>query len=335
VVDRSEDAGAMDRSEDAGAMDRLAALLDSRYGLAVERLEPAPRGWTGETFIADIHSQGRVFVKVYPKERLPPTAAAALSALAEMHRLGMAELSRPIPTTSGALHARLGDDLVVVFEYLDAVQYPFTFGGERLGDLIARVHQQTERVASPIARETFEPPYADELARTLARARQEPASDELRRGLRRYLDGQAAAIADGWAAFGEIARACRAARLELVLTHGDWPFNLLQSADGAIHLIDWDELLLAPAERDTWFAGAEPAFWRGYRLRRAGQAESGLATAYYVHNRYFEELLGFSQDVLGHDAPERRATALALLGGSWMAGLRARMEEVDPAAGPG
>ena len=38
---------------------------------------------------------------------------------------------------------------------------------------------------------------------------------------------------------------------ELVVCHGDWPFNLLQSADGAIFLIDWDDLPLAPAD---WLA---------------------------------------------------------------------------------
>ena len=214
-------------------MDQVAALLGSRYGLAVERLEPAPRGWTGETYAATVRDGARFFVKVFPKDRLPRTAAAALPVLAELHRLGLTQVSRPISATSGALHERLGDDLVVVFEYLDAVPVAFTFGGERLGGLIARLHQQTERVASPLARETFEALYAD----------------------------------------------------ELVLTHGDWPFNLLQSADGTIYLVEWDELLLAPAERDIWFARDDPAFSRGYRARRGGHAENELATAFCVHHR--------------------------------------------------
>lgn len=316
-------------------MDQLAALLGSRYGLAGARLESAPRGWTGETYTATTHDGARFFVKVYPKNRLPPTAAAALPALAELHRLGLTEVSRPIPSTTRALHERLGDDLVVVFEYLDAAPVAFTFGGDRLGHLIARVHRQTERVASPIAHETFAPIYADELWRTLARARQEPASDEPRRGLQRFLDEHESAIADGWAAFGEVARACRAARFELVLTHGDWPFNLLQSADGTLYLIDWDELLLAPAERDTWFAGGDPAFWRGYRARRGSHAENEVATAFYVHHRYFEELLDFAGVVLGDGTPEHRVRALTLLGNDWMAGLRSRMGSVPPLEGRG
>ncbi len=306
-------------------MDQAAELLRNRYGLDVERLEAAPRGWTGETYAATTRDGARYFVKVYPRDRLPPTAVPALPVLAELHCVGLSEVSRPIPATSGALYERLGDDLAVVFAYLDAAPFAFTFGGDRLGDLLARVHQQTERLSSPITRETFASLSADALWGTVESARQEHASDEPRRGLRRFLDEQETAIAEGWAVFEEIARACRATTFEMVVTHGDWPFNLLQSESGTLYLIDWDELLLAPAERDTWYVGDDPAFWRSYRSRRAGHAESALATAYYIHHRYFEELISFAGEILGDGPLERRALSLALIDGEWMTCLRARM----------
>ena len=306
-------------------MDRIAALLESRYGLDVERLATAPRGWTGETYVATARGGARYFVKVYPKDRLPRTTIPALQALTELHRLGVTQVSRPVLTADGSPCEWLGPGLLVVFEYLDAAPVPFAFGGEELGDLIARVHEQTPRVASPLERETFAVRYADDLSRILDRARREPASDEPRRRLRRFLDERGSAIAEEWATFGEVARACRAARFELVLTHGDWPFNLLRTADGTVYLIDWDELLLAPAERDTWLADGDPAFARGYRARHRGQADDPLATAFYVYHRYFEELYEFAGAILGDGTPERRATALALIDGDWMSGLRARM----------
>ena len=306
-------------------MDEIARLLTTRYGVAVAELGLAPRGWTGETFAATARDGARLFVKVYPRDRLPPTAVAALPALAELHRHGVAQVSRPIRSTSGILHEWLGDDLAVVFGYIDAAPVAFTFGGAEPGDLIARIHEHGERIASPVTRETFEPPYADDLWATLGRGHEEPASDAPRLGLGRFLEEHAAGLAEGWASFGEIARACRATSFDFVLTHGDWPFNLLRGADGTLSLIDWDELMLAPAERDTWYAGDDPAFWRAYRARRRDRVENRLATAYYVHNRYFEELASFARDVLDHDAPDHRARALALLGGNWMAGLRAQV----------
>jgi hypothetical protein len=83
---------------------RLAAVLLGRYGLAVGPLEPAARGWTGETYVATAGG-ARYFVKVYPRDRLPPTALPALPALAELRRLGLPEVSPPVPATDGTPHA--------------------------------------------------------------------------------------------------------------------------------------------------------------------------------------------------------------------------------------
>lgn len=307
-------------------MDQVAKLLKSRYGLAIQRLEAAPRGWTGVTYVATVRDGARYFIKVYPRHRLPRTAIGALPVLAELHQHGLTEVSRPITATSGALHEWLGSDLVVVFDYLDATQVEAaTLAGDQRGDLIARVHQQTEQLESPLERETFEVRSADELWPLLTRARQEPASDEPRRGLLRFLDQQENGITQAAASFNEVAEACRAARFELVLTHSDWPFNLLQGADHTIYLVDWDEMLLAPAERDTWFGGDDPAFWRGYCARRSGHVENELATAFYLHDRYFEELHANAQIILGDDMPERRDWALALLSNNWMTSLRSRI----------
>ena len=45
--------------------------------------------------------------------------------------------------------------------------------------------------------------------------------------------------------WGERLRACR--DIEFVITHGDGPGNILKDASGEIYLVDWDDVLLAPA----------------------------------------------------------------------------------------
>src|SRR6185369_4592326 len=122
-----------------------------------------------------------------------------------------------------ALHAPLGDDVVVLFDYVDGARLgpPFVFGGERLGGLLARLHSLSDRVALPLARESFDRPDGRLLWRTLARAREEPAVDEAGRALRRFVGERGRAIEDDWATLGELASACRSASPEPVLTHGD------------------------------------------------------------------------------------------------------------------
>ncbi len=259
-------------------------------------------------------------MKVFPPDRLTPTVLPALPALAE---IGLPEIPLPQPALDGSLYQRLGQDVVVVFEHVDGVRVnAATIDLAQVGDLIARVHQQTARVGVPIARETFRWPHAqwwpDALARALV-----PSSDPAREELRRFFREQAAELADAWAALSNLADACRAEHFDLVLTHGDWPFNLVRSADGSLHLVDWDELVLAPRERDTWFDADAGAFSRGYR-GRIDYAPSELTTAYYVHGRYFEDMVGIVLIIFGEHERHPPATAVAALRGDWMTGLRDR-----------
>jgi len=296
------------------------AFLERHYGLAIDQLTPGPRGWTGITHTVALRDGSRVFVKLFPRRRLPSMTLAALPVLAT---LDLPEAPRPLASRSGALHEWLGDDLVVVFEYVNGPRVdPRTLRQECIGDLIARLHQQPPR---PLERETFRWPHARRWPYALARA-QQPSADPTREGLRRFLRQQQAAHANAWSTFKALGGACRVARFHMVLTHGDWPFNLLYAADGTIHLVDWDELLLAPPERDTWFATDDADFLRGYRAVRADYAPGELATAYYLHLRYFEDLLGLLRAIVDGDDPRHiRPTAVESLTGPWMTGLRQRM----------
>jgi spectinomycin phosphotransferase len=276
---------------------------------------------------------------VYRKGFLPPHALAALPVLAELHRRGMSQITYPIASSSGALHEPLGDDVVVVLNYIDAAQADFFVPRQLsdLGDLIARLHDLTAQLATPAVREPFEPYYGDELWRTFSRARRERGSDDLRIGLQRFLTERSEELARHWEHFAEVARRCREAQFELVITHGDAPWNVLKDDNGTIHLIDWDGLLLAPLERDTWFFTDKPEFIRAYSARRGDRAPNALANTFYLYDRYFEELLGFSNAILDEGTPEHRSAALAFIDGEWMSGLRAQIRSLpeSPSAASG
>ena len=55
---------------------------------------------------------------------------------------------------------------------------------------------------------------------------------------------------------GELALALQARPLEFVLCHSDvHAWNLLISTDGELYIVDWDNPILAPKERDLMFIG--------------------------------------------------------------------------------
>jgi ribosomal protein S18 acetylase RimI-like enzyme len=51
----------------------------------------------------------------------------------------------------------------------------------------------------------------------------------------------------------------------MVFTHGDAPGNVLVKSPDDIYIIDWDELSLAPPERDMWMIDHLPEFMDGYK----------------------------------------------------------------------
>jgi len=98
-----------------------------------------------------------------------------------------------------------------------------------------------------------------------------------------------------------------------VICHADLhPANLIRDHAGHVCVIDWDEVMLAPKERDFIFV-REPqadAFWEGY-----GQREiDWMLLSYYLWERVVQEVIVDTQDVCFRDdlGEETRAEAVQL-----------------------
>ncbi len=101
-----------------------------------------------------------------------------------------------------------------------------------------------------------------------------------------------------------LAMALQARSLELVLCHSDiHPGNLLLGANDALYIVDWDNPLFAPKERDLCLVGGcsawssardEALFYQGY-----GEAEvDRMALAYYRYERIVQDIAAFCQELL-------------------------------------
>jgi len=302
---------------------RIARLVASRYACAVARIEAAPRGWTGETYAVTTAAGARLFAKHIRADRLPPATLPALPVLDALHRAGVRGLTAPVPSATGALYEEVEDGVLVLFEHIDGVQTD-DVEPTRLGDLVGAIHDQPVPPGASAPRETFVITFGEALWETVARGMQ-ARGDEVTRGLGTFLEGLGTDLRRDWAAFGAVAERCREARFATVITHGDVPWNVMLDQAGEVHLVDWDELLLAPAERDLWFFTEQPEFMAAYRARRGGHEVDALAASYYLHHRYFEELLAFARTILDEPESTRRAESLALLRGPWITGLRTRI----------
>ena len=287
-------------------------LVRRHYGLEPTALRPGERGYVSETWVVETAGD-TYFAKLIPISRYLTNIVAALPVQKELHDGGLRDMSYPIPTRDGALSATLDTHILVVNNFIDA-EWTFDYPFEPFVGLIARLHQAT--VHSPIEPETFEDPtvpgFEPRLDALLNGRSDNPSQLELQQEVAPIR----ASLEAGLTRFRSLIQDIRAsAQPPMVVTHHDAPGNVLKDAAGRIYLVDWDDVMLAPRERDTWFHLTTPrdreTFLPLYRRTFPNYAVDERMYAYYTLARYFEDIEGHIERVLAPETTdEGKAEAL-------------------------
>ena len=98
-------------------------------------------------------------------------------------------------------------------------------------------------------------------------------------------------------------------------------------------MIDWDNPVLAPAERDTWFflnTAAAAVFLPHYRRTVPAYRPDSLFHRFYVLQRFFQDITGYLGPILDDPATERRAYHLAELRQTCFVWLWPAIRRLDP-----
>jgi spectinomycin phosphotransferase len=98
----------------------------------------------------------------------------------------------------------------------------------------------------------------------------------------------------------KLAEMLKACPFPYVICHADLhPANLLRDRHGHVFVIDWDEVMLAPKERDFIFV-REPqadAFWQGYGVIEI----DWMLLSYYLWERVVQDVIEYAQNVCFRD----------------------------------
>lgn len=261
------------------------------------------------------------FLKVLAR----PVGAASLEVPRLLAGHGIDHLLAPIPTATG--------DSFDEGEPYGFILYPFV-DGESGGDVGLTTAQQTElgrvvrrihefptpaALARSMRRERFVPPGVEAARRIGGEVRSGSSDDRFQRSLaafwlrhRREIDR----LVERAVALGAEARN-RA--WDPVICHADiHAWNVLVDRSGEFVVVDWDETLLAPRERDLMFVDGGVgglqndgrAFFAGY-----GPIEvDPVVMAYYRFDWVVQELASYGDRVLASDVGDAtRAEAVDLL----------------------
>ncbi len=272
----------------------LRTSLRERYGLAVADLTFLPLGQDSSAWVYRVGTADGApyFLKVRRRVTNPPS----LLIPHYLHDQGIAQVIAPLPTNTQTLWTEVEGHALILYPFVAG-----TTGKEHgmtpqqwidYGAMLRQIHASTlaPDLEQIIQRESFVPAGAGKV-RDL----------EAHIGGRSFADPAAQALATFWRERREDIRTLLQRAEDLgqrfaktapgfVLCHADiHTANVLLDAGGQVWIVDWDDTVLAPKERDLMFVAGggissalvrpreEEWFFRGYGTA----AIDPLALAYY------------------------------------------------------
>ena len=226
---------------------------------------------------------------------------------------GIAQIIAPLTNKAGQLWARLDTFKVILYPFVEGhngyeVAMPDRQWSE-FGSAFKRIHTAAvpPTLIRHIRQETYSPQGRAIVKASLERVEDGVFNDSVAVRLAAFLKAKHDEILDLVRRAERLARALQARSLESVLCHSDiHAGNVLIDANGALYIVDWDDPILAPKERDLMFIGGgqgfightaqeeETLFYRGY-----GQTEiDPIALAYYRYERIVQDIAVYCEQQL-------------------------------------
>jgi len=314
--------------------ERLGACLQDQYDLNPVVFEFLPLGHDYDAGVYHVVSmQDRAYLlKVTSRLFYEPSCLVP----AYLRDQGITSIVAPVPTRSGALWTKLGAWMVILYPWISgecSLTGMTNAHWKEVGSIFQRIHQvRLPRLGfESLRKERFDPAEYTQWIRTFeTQHMQEPSSASAsQRALRSAWKAHLPTIHTAVAMLEKLAEMLQSRTCPYVICHADLHArNLIRDRAGHVFVIDWDEVMLAPKERDFIFI-REPhaeAFFQGYAN---AEIDWNLLT-YYLWERVVQDLIYLAQNVCFRDdwAEETRAQVAqtfheSLEGGS---NLRAALE---------
>ena len=294
------------KTEPAFPLEQIRQHLNANYDVHIQTLEFLPVGEGAWCFRGK--GDTSLFIRLV-KEPLAEEKATSVSKF--LHGKGLPVLA-PLPDKSG--------DLISFIDGSGISVYPFIHG-ETLMDLMNSTF--TDEDASPLRKETGafvaclhridRAEYAKLALPTEDFSRFQDESITIIRMDNRQqncpLIGELSHFLSVWrrelesliAATQKLARRLRSEKLDRVLCHGDiHEANVLVSHEGERFIIDWDNVILAPKERDlTFFYGnGLPDYLDGYFGDNIPRSIDQAVVDYYVLEWALQEIVDYGTRIL-------------------------------------
>ncbi|MBX7066854.1 MAG: aminoglycoside phosphotransferase family protein [Parachlamydiales bacterium] len=284
--------------------------LKTCYLIEAALLHLLPLGADMNASVYKVESSNRTsyFVKV----RKGHPDDAALTILELLQSAGIQEIIFPIKTIEGSLTQRFGDYTFIVYPFIEGQDGFVRSLNERqwiqFGKILKQIHEikVPQPLQKRIRREDFSPKWRDAVRSIYVQIENIQIKDETAKKIKKLLTEHKATIEQLVNRAEELSQKIQKKPLQFVLCHSDiHGGNILLSDNDAFHIVDWDDPIMAPKERDLMFIGGgvgnvwnepheEKLFYEGY----GNGVVDKTILAYYRLERIVEDIAIYAQELL-------------------------------------
>jgi spectinomycin phosphotransferase len=301
---------------------KIADFLYDQYGLHVVEVAFLPIGYVDTAVYRVVAEDTAPYFVKFKRDVFDETSVTVPMLLRDR---GVQHIIAPVATRSRHLWAQLDDFHVILYPFVEGhnafkvaltERQWFDFGAALKGIHTTMVPQA---LSSRMQRETYSPQWREMLKLLQERVRKDAFDDPIAAQLAEFMTVKAKEIRHLVRKADQLSLALQAQDPEFVLCHSDiHAGNLLINANDRLYIVDSDNPILAPKERDLMFVGGgvggvwysaqeEALFYKGY-----GEAQiNPIALAYYRFERIVQDIAPRAQQLLLTNAGgEERARTL-------------------------
>ncbi|MCB0837863.1 MAG: phosphotransferase [Bacteroidetes bacterium] len=249
-------------------------VIERNYPFVIQSVLLLDKGFDPASWVFHLQTREKdsLFLKLRKGNVYPPAGEIPFYL---QKRVSIEEVLSPMETLNGSLWVEAFDHTFFIFPYVNGQTLDEIPGEnqpwEKVGTALASIHQAPLPSPLPygLRKENFIPQLWPDLQRVFQFLKNENLKTPLQKELKAFFKKENHRIAPVISGLQILRQKILPQNPELVICHSDiHAGNILLSETGKLFIIDWDEPLIAPRERDLIAASeleaGESDFWKGY-----------------------------------------------------------------------
>ncbi|HGU7301594.1 TPA: aminoglycoside O-phosphotransferase APH(9)-Ia [Legionella pneumophila] len=291
---------------------QLITLLKVYYGIDIHAVQLIVGGADMNAFGYKADSESNSY---FVKLKYGHHDEINLSIIRLLYDSGIKEIIFPIYTRDTKLFQQIDHFKIIVYPFIDApngfTQNLTEKQWQQLGKVLRQIHETSVPTAiqQRLRKETYSPKWREMVRSFYNKIGFDDSDDQITADFKSFFNQKIDSIHRLVDSSEELSQKIQPDLDKYVLCHSDvHAGNVLVVNEESIYIIDWDEPMLAPKERDLMFIGGGIGnvwnkhheidyFYEGYGKTNVDK----IILSYYRHERIVEDIAVYGQDLLSRD----------------------------------